>query len=98
MNISDEKYGKTKHEQLKNALGWNNVVISQMKQLTFVTPALVFPRNDIEEWVQKVHIDDVTLLELCSTSDWFKKCALSNQKHFPDMGSDAPPVWNFYAR
>lgn len=47
MNISDEKYGKTKHEQLKNALGWNKVVVSQMKQLTFVTPALVFPRNDI---------------------------------------------------
>ena len=41
--------------------------------------------------------------ELGSASDWsyrlgFGKFASTNQKHYPDLGSDASSVWNFCAR
>ena len=34
--------------------------------------------------------------DLGSASDWLK--IFFNQKHYPDMGSDASSVWNFCAR
>ena len=33
-------------------------------------------------------------LDLGSASDWLK-ISSTNQKHYPDLGSDMPSVWNF---
>ena len=36
--------------------------------------------------------------DLGSATDWLKICfnlASTNQKHYPDLGSDASSVWNF---
>jgi len=32
---------------------------------------------------------------LGSVSDWMKQ---ANQKHYPELGSDASSVWNFFGR
>ena len=51
-----------------------------------------------EEQSQKFHTGDVPLPR--SASDWLKQisifpCGTTNQKHYPDLGSDTPSVWDF---
>ena len=53
-----------------------------------------------EKWVQKFHTDDASLLRpgqcflLVMPHEKFDS---TNQKHYPDLGSDASSVWNFCA-
>ena len=36
--------------------------------------------------------------DLGSASDWLNQpCGTTNQKHYPDLGSDVSSVWNFCA-
>ena len=51
-----------------------------------------------EEQSQKFQTGDVPLPK--SASDWLNQisvfpCGTTNQKHYPDVGSDTPSVWNF---
>ena len=56
-------------------------------------PAKWRPRNDRRNSVLTTH----HYSDLGSASDWLKIC-LTNQKHYPDLSSDASSVWNFCAR
>ena len=78
----------------KNAtfyLAWEN-------RRHLVTPPIVYPRKTSEKRAQKFHTDDASqprsgqcfwLVEPNFTS------GTTNQKHYPDLGSDASSVWNF---
>ena len=84
---------------IKNKLGWNKVVISLMKQPTFCDATTGYSMN----WHLRNVRRNVKLMTCQSLSAvkcfWLvKKYASSNLKHCPDMGSDTPPGWNFYAR
>ena len=70
-------------------------MLSQRKQPTFSYGW--FPHEmTSEKRVQKFHTDDVWLLG--SASDWMKASKfLTNQKHYPDLGSEASSVWDFCA-
>ena len=66
----------------------------------FATPPLVSPRNDFWKTKQKFHTDDASLPK-SSASVWAEANfprGTTNQKHYPDLGSDASSVWNFCAR
>ena len=64
----------------------------------FTTSPTVSPRKTSEKRAQKFHTDDVSLprsryyfwlVEANFTS------STTNQKHYPDLGSDPSSVWNF---
>ena len=45
----------------------------------FLRPSLISPRNDVWE----------------TSAETFHADGMTNQKHYPDVGSDASSVWNF---
>ena len=85
---------------------WREIILIQSNIASensrhFATLPLVSPRMTPEERVQKFHTDDASL----PRSRWcfwlvvpLGKFASTNQKHYPDLGSDVSSVWNFCAR
>ena len=73
-------------------------MISLENSRHFATPSVVSPRNDFWEtsaeipywWRVTAQIWAVLLI------GWSKFS--TNQKHYPDLGSEASSVWNFWAR
>ena len=64
----------------------------------FATPSDWFPREmTSKQRAQKFHTADTSpYQDLGSASDWLK-ITLSNQTHYPDLGSDVSAVWKFCA-
>ena len=64
----------------------------------FATPPTVSSRKMSEKRVQKFHIDDASLPR-CGQCSWLVEAnftsGTTNQKHYPNPGSDASSVWNF---
>ena len=63
----------------------------------FATLLLVSPRNDAEEQAQKFHTNHASIPRT-GYSYWLVvprgTFASTNQIHYPDLSSDASPVWN----
>ena len=64
----------------------------------FATPPTVSPRKSSEKRAQKYHKDDASLPR-SGQCFWLVEAnftsGTTNQKHYPDLGSDASSVWNF---
>ena len=66
------------------------------------TPPLVSLRNDVRETSAEIPYwwrvtTQIWLVLLIGWNKYFPR-STTNQKHYPDLGSDASPAWNFYAR
>ena len=83
--ILDRK--RTQH----STYGWEN-------RRHLATPPTISPRKTSEKRAQKFHTDDA-LLPRSGQCFWLVEAnftsGTTNQKHYPDLGSDASLVWNF---
>ena len=62
-----------------------------------------FPRNDIWETSAEIpywwHVTtEIWVVLLIGRATYSREFAPTNQKHYPDLGSDVSSVWNFFAR
>ena len=76
-------------------IGWEN-------SRHLPTPPSVSPRNDVRETSAEIPywwrvITQIWLVLLIGWNKYFPR-STTNEKHYPDLGSDASPAWNFYAR
>ena len=81
----------------------SHVLLAWENSRHFATPSLVSPWNDVWELkrAQKFHTVDASLPRT-GWCFWLVvargKISSTNQKHFPDLGSDASSVWKFCTR
>ena len=72
--------------------GWEN-------RRHLATPPTISPQKTSEKRAQKFHNDDA-LLPISGQCFWLVEAnftsGTTNQKHYPDLGSDASLVWNFF--
>ena len=101
------KYEKNISERLvrslyfvHNAFGPKAKTLAWQNRLHLATIPLVFPQNDVWETSAEIPYRDASLPR-SGECFWLVEINFSrrttNQKYYPDMGSDASSVWNFCA-
>ena len=74
--------------------GLNQSVVSSVAQATFF---LIFKKNNILPTDTYIRASKNTPFNAGLVEAYFPR-GTTNQKHYPNLVSDASPVWNFYAR
>ena len=82
----------SKYIEIGKQLAWEN-------RRNFATPSVVFPRNNIWEMSAEIPYwwrvtTQIWIVLLIGRAAWESS---TNQKHYPDLGSDASSVWNLCA-
>ena len=98
-NQSDQFY-LISNQNIRNWAQWkasnvNTCCFSLRKKPTFTASPLVSARNNVWENKRKNSTLMIRFFWLVVPRG---KCASTNQKHYPDLGSDTSSVWNFCAR
>ena len=84
------KQSQKRHRDLQNIWHFNGGIIAWENSQWIFQWHLLFPREiTSEDLEQKFPADDRVVVLI----GW--KFASTNQKHYPDLGSDASSVWNF---